>query len=92
MNSEPFCEAGLQGASLFSHIVALLILTGQRRGEIAALKWEWIDETQRTITLPASLTKNKRTHTFPYAGIVSRSLAAHSASKRISVSSRPGDH
>lgn len=33
-------KTALEGSSLFSDIVALLILTGQRRGEIAALKWE----------------------------------------------------
>lgn len=47
----------------YSTIVRLLILTGQRKGEIAALEWEWIDTDQ--ITLPSSLTKNKRSHIFP---------------------------
>lgn len=51
----------------FGPIVQLLILTGQRRGEIAALKWDWIDRKERTITLPASLTKNRRQHVFPFA-------------------------
>jgi integrase len=50
----------------FGAIVRLLILTGQRRGEISNLRWEYIDESERTITLPASLTKNNRQHTFPY--------------------------
>lgn len=50
----------------FGPIVSLLILTGQRRGEIAALEWEWIEEDHRLITLPPSLTKNGRAHTFPY--------------------------
>lgn len=54
----------------FGPIVELLILTGQRRGEIAALEWEWVDRTNRTITLPASLTKNKREHMFPYGDMV----------------------
>jgi integrase len=38
------------------------------------IKWEWIDEAERTITLPASLTKNKRTHKFPYGRIVAEIL------------------
>ena len=50
----------------YGPIVALLALTGQRRGEIAALEWDWIDQNARTITLPDTLTKNLRTHTFPY--------------------------
>jgi integrase len=55
-------------------IVQLLILTGQRRGEIANLRWPWINEKEQTITLPDWLTKNKKEHTFPYNGIVSRIL------------------
>jgi integrase len=55
-----------QQAFPFGAVVQLLILTGQRRGEIAGLRWEWIDERARTITLPASATKNGRAHTFPY--------------------------
>lgn len=51
----------------FGPIVQLLILTGQRRGEIAALKWKWIDRKERTINLPANLTKNRRQHVFPFA-------------------------
>ena len=58
----------------FGPIVALLILTGQRRGEIAALDWDWIDEDERRITLPASLTKNKHTHVFPYGNTVDEML------------------
>jgi integrase len=64
----------LEGSSTFAHIVALLVLTGQRRSEIAAIKWEWINEAERTITLPATLTKNKRTHTFPYGPMVAEIL------------------
>lgn len=58
--------AALDGVDNFSQIVALLILFGQRRTETSSLRWEWIDEKNRTITLPASITKNKRSHTFPY--------------------------
>ncbi len=54
----------------FGPIVELLLLTGQRRGEIAALRWEWIDRIERRITLPATLTKNKREHVFPYGDLV----------------------
>ena len=56
----------LSGGYPFGSIVKLLILSGQRRGEIAKLKWSYIDDQERTITLPASITKNKRQHTFPY--------------------------
>lgn len=61
----------IDGQDTFSRIVAILILTGQRRGETAALKWEYVNEQERTITLPSTLTKNKRPHTFPYGPMVS---------------------
>jgi integrase len=51
-------------------IVRLLILTGQRRGEISALRAEYLDPGARTITFPAELTKNGRTHTIPYGDTV----------------------
>jgi integrase len=59
----------------FGYIVQLLILTGQRRGEIAALRWEWIDHDEKTITLPASLTKNKREHFVPFGEMAAAVLA-----------------
>jgi len=74
-------KTALKGTDAFSNIVALLVLTGQRRGEIAALQWSWIDTKERTITLPSSATKNKRAHTFPYgkraAEILKRIPHAH---------------
>jgi len=53
----------------FGAIVELLILTGQRRGEIAALQTPWLNLDDKTITLPAEITKNKREHTFPIAAL-----------------------
>jgi integrase len=50
-------------AGMFGDIIKLCILTGQRRGEIVHLKWEWIKED--LITLPSEITKNSREHTFP---------------------------
>ena len=50
----------------FGTIVQLLILTGQRRGEIAALDHAFINGKTRTITLPVELVKNRREHMFPY--------------------------
>lgn len=47
----------------FGNIVKLLILTGQRRGEIAALRSEWV--TGNVIVFPADITKNGREHTLP---------------------------
>jgi integrase len=55
-------------------VVQLLILTGQRRGEVANLRRTWIDTRERTITLPEWITKNGRTHTFPYGDLVTAIL------------------
>jgi integrase len=46
-------------------IVRLLILTGQRRGEIADLSWPEIDLDERAIHLPPKRTKNGRAHDVP---------------------------
>jgi integrase len=56
----------------FATIVKLLILTGQRRGEITALRISWIQDD--TITLPKEITKNGREHTFPIGNITSTLL------------------
>ena len=58
----------------YGRIVELLILTGQRRGEVAALQWRWINEQERIITLPPSITKNKREHVFPHGPVVASVL------------------
>jgi integrase len=47
----------------FHAIVALLVLTGQRRGEIAALRWDWINDDR--VEFPASIAKNHRAWTVP---------------------------
>lgn len=47
----------------YGRIMQLLILTGQRRGEIAVLRWSWIEGD--TIAFPQGFTKNKREHFVP---------------------------
>jgi len=59
------------GDSTFGNIVKLLILTGQRRGEICGLTGEMVGKD--AITLPSSLTKNSRQHTIPL-GTLARSF------------------
>jgi integrase len=49
--------------SLFHDMVALLILTGQRRTEIGHLRWDEIDDGQ--LHLSEERTKNHRSHTLP---------------------------
>jgi integrase len=52
----------------FGAIVRLLLLTGQRRNEIADLRWSEIDVDAAEITLPPARTKNKRLHIVPLSG------------------------
>jgi len=49
----------------FGDIIRLLILTGQRREEIAALRWDEVDFDRAIITLSPARTKNKRQHELP---------------------------
>lgn len=47
---------------LWGPMLRLLVLTGQRRGEISTLRWAHVDLAARRIALPGSLTKNGRPH------------------------------
>jgi integrase len=54
---------------IFSNIVRLLLLTGQRRGEIAQLQTSWIKENQ--IVFPKEAVKNGREHRLPMGSLAS---------------------
>ena len=49
----------------FGPFVKLLLLTGQRRSEVAGMRWSEIDSTKKTWTLPSDRTKNQQQHTVP---------------------------
>jgi integrase len=65
---------------IFGVIVQLIMLTGQRRGEIAALLESYYSHNQQTVTLPGELTKNHLEHTFPVGamavGLITAQIAA----------------
>lgn len=46
----------------FRHLYRLLLLTGQRREEVAAIEWSELDQTGATWTIPSSKTKNGKPH------------------------------
>jgi integrase len=46
-------------------ILLLLILTGQRRSEVAGMAWEELSDDLSTWTLPSSRTKNAQAHDVP---------------------------
>jgi integrase len=62
-------EAGLiwrhAGAGQYGAIVRLLLLTGQRREEVAAMQWPELHIDEGVWSLPASRTKNGRPHDVP---------------------------
>ena len=47
---------------LWGPMIRLLLLTGQRRGEIAGLKWSEVDVSSARITKAGANTKNRRGH------------------------------
>jgi integrase len=47
------------------HIVHLLAMTAQRRNEIAHMRWDEVRLPERTLTLSADRTKNRREHRLP---------------------------
>jgi integrase len=49
----------------FGAALRLLILTGQRRGEVGGMRWDELSEDHDTWTLRGSRTKNGRTHVVP---------------------------
>jgi integrase len=51
--------------STFGDVARLLILTGQRRNEIAGLRWSELDEEVTRIKLPDERTKNGLPHLIP---------------------------
>jgi integrase len=49
----------------FGYAIKLLVLTGQRRSEVAEMKWLEIDLEGRTWTIPGSRSKNGHAHEVP---------------------------
>ena len=49
----------------FGPIVQLLILTAQRRGEVASMRWHDLDLGAGLWSMPAEFTKSNRAHTVP---------------------------
>jgi integrase len=60
--------AGSSGT--FGIIVAVLALTAQRRGEVAALHSSWVNRDAMLLTIPKEITKNRHEHQLPLTPIV----------------------
>jgi integrase len=62
--AEIWVAAG-NAAPRYGAIIRLLILTGQRRGEVAGMTWDEISEDLAIWTMPSERTKNGAAHTVP---------------------------
>jgi integrase len=54
----------------YGAIMRLLLLTGQRRGEVVGLRWSEIGDESRLWTIPKERTKNGREHALPVSDLV----------------------
>jgi integrase len=80
--------ACLADAGTFSKIVLLLLYSGQRRGEIAAVQSGWINISEQSLCLPQGITKNGREHVFPLSqsslDILQERLTEHVSTVKLS--------
>jgi integrase len=58
----------------FGGLVQMAMLSGLRRGELAALRWDWIDRDAQRITIPGKAMKSGREHALPITSLIARLL------------------
>lgn len=58
-------KASLEQGYPFGTIFQLLLLTGQRRGEVVGMRWAELDLKQGVWTIPGARTKNGKAHSVP---------------------------
>ena len=61
---------------VYSGFIKLLVLTGQRRAEVAGMTWREVDLAAQLWTLPAARAKNNREHTVPLPDLAAEILRA----------------
>ena len=88
--AEIWAAAG-NAAPPYGTIIRLLILTGQRRGEVAGMDWDEISEDLATWTLPRERTKNGVVHTVPIGATASGLLRGSLPNGANQASHVPGD-
>jgi integrase len=69
-------RAACDAPSPYGTIVLMLILTGQRRGEVAGITWSELSEDLASWTMPSERTKNGTAHTVPLSAPASDLLRA----------------
>ena len=78
LSDDELCELWPQFSALgypWAQFFQMALATGQRRTEVAGMRWEDIDETDQTWTLPSELTKPGRTHVVPLSALAQEILA-----------------
>ena len=79
MSDEELClvwRAATQVGYPVGPITQLLILTGQRRGEVAGMRWPDINLAAKLWSIPGELTKNGRPHQIPLSPEAIRILSS----------------
>ncbi len=79
-----------ESCGTFGKIVKLLILTGQRKSEIANLQTSWIKENE--IVFPKEVTKNGREHHFPIGGLCQSILTTAKSPLLFPAMGKPSRH
>ena len=64
----------------FAPLFRLLLTTGQRREEVAGLRWEELDRSTLTWMLPGARSKNGRAHLVPLSQLARSILDGHAGS------------
>jgi integrase len=59
-----------------AHVIMVLLLTGQRRGELASARWDQVDFTRKTWTIPSEHSKNGKPHVVPLSAWAVREFEA----------------
>ena len=75
----------------FGAFYRLLILTGQRRDEVAGMKWPELDRAHAIWTIPADKAKNNTTHIVPLAPIVIAELDAIARARQVKAKAEKPD-
>ena len=73
-------------------ITQLLILTGQRRDEVAMMRWSEVDLDKRLWTLPGERVKNGRVHTVPLERCGHGCAGVRPARRRLRLRDPAGKH
>ena len=63
-------HAATDAVQPYGTVVRLLILTGQRRGEVGGMRWDEISDDLATWSLPGERTKNGAPHAVPLSALV----------------------